>query len=1087
LLILALLCVLAQSEEAPVAKPSSAFSAYVENKGQWDEEAKFLARGSGLDLWVTRDGMVFDVYRHVAAGSSSDSGLSELLQLREEVREPQTRQVGHVVRLRFLGAGDPYAEGRGIKDGHESYFLGSDPSRWASGCRRFESARLGRLYAGIDAVFYFDGDRPRYDLIVAPGADPSQIRMSFEGADKVSLLPDGTLRLDTSVRPIQHQDLFAYQEAAGTKLRVPCRMKLERGYVTFELGHYDRTKPLVIDPLIFSTFWRTAPYKIAIDDQENVIFASYGGARFPATSGAYQQDPRVLGLTKLRYDGRALVWSTFIGGTTSIADNSVSGLRLTAGGDVILLGSTKTADFPTTSGAFRTSLAALGGQAGFACRINALGNQLMWSTFLGGSGTDIPLSLALDSEENLIIAGNTSSNDLPTTEGAFKRTRSSAREDGFVLKLNNTGTGLVWSSFLFPQRQNYDGDLGSTRAPLDKEGSLIVYGHHYLKAIPVTAGVFQNRLPAQVGMYVMKMTPDARSVTWATYIGDYTRQVRTAVVDAQNNIIIQGYSSLNHPTTSGAYDPRGRSMVLTKLHRNGTHLVWSTAIGNENRTGVAGVGAGDAVQIALDSQERVVVAGHAQQAFPTTPGAYSRVWRGRDAFDTSVWLGMLSADGSTLLHGTYVASSGPDKAIDMALDRFGQPVGVASSPWPDWPVTPGAYNTTYRHGEQHWSVFKLNMPIEPHFSILTLEPQFVTTGGALLGTVAFSHTASGPRTVSLASRDARLVVPSVVTVPAGQRRATFQIEAPSVEEQEFWVDASHGGEMRSAWIFTVKPALAQVTITPNQTIGGQLAQGRVELTGPTTAAVMVQLRSNSSVLEVPPNVQIPAGQRHATFAVTTKPVGFEALRSITATYDGRSEDGWVTLLPYIRVHSLVLNPSTVDSQSSTTATVHLTSPAQVGGATVFVHTDSSAINVPDTVVVPGGQTSTTFTVGTNRILFTATRTVFASAGGNTRAAALTILPAPQLLRIDTDKTTVKGGESFFATIRLTKPAGPGGARVFLRSNSSAIVTPEFLQFSPGQSSRTAVIQTRPVGQVFQRSFTATYFERSIDTWVTLTP
>src|SRR5690606_27083730 len=183
--------------------------AFAENRGQWPSEVLFQARLGGATAWVTSDGVTFDFY--AIEHRERDAGPLPL-------EEPERRRrEGHVVRMRFEGGHARRAVGHGRKAAYHSYFLGSDPARWAPRVPLFGEVVLEGLYDGVDLRLYDDGGRLRYDLVLVPGADASQIRMRMEGADGLSLTPEGALRMATALGPVEHRGLLAYQEGAARR------------------------------------------------------------------------------------------------------------------------------------------------------------------------------------------------------------------------------------------------------------------------------------------------------------------------------------------------------------------------------------------------------------------------------------------------------------------------------------------------------------------------------------------------------------------------------------------------------------------------------------------------------------------------------------------------------------------------------------------------------------------------------------------------------------------------------------------------------------------------------------------------------
>ena len=276
---------------------------FIENKGQWDERARFLLRSPGLDLWITDTGVVYDHHRGAHPATVT--------------RTP--------VFVTYQGAkGNATALGVGKLAEHHNYYLGDDRSRWAERVPLFSDARVQGLYEGIDAVFYLDDGRPRYDLVVAAGADPASIRMKVEGATDVAVAADGALRIATTLGTVEQRELFAYQEVDGRKRKVSCAFAVGAdGDVRLDTGAYDRSLPLVIDPVVYATYLggsghdRGHGVAIGPDGSSHVTGYTFS-ADFP-TLNAAQASLRVSRdafVTKVTPSG-ALAYSTYLGGNST--------------------------------------------------------------------------------------------------------------------------------------------------------------------------------------------------------------------------------------------------------------------------------------------------------------------------------------------------------------------------------------------------------------------------------------------------------------------------------------------------------------------------------------------------------------------------------------------------------------------------------------------------------------------------------------------------------------------------------------------------------------------------------------------------
>ncbi len=300
------------------ALAASQSQCFIENKGQWDSRAQFLAQSGGIDSWITDEGVVYDFHKFIPAQQLQPSTLNPLRSKNKGTR------IGQVVKMSFANARPAQITATGELRGKLNYFIGNDRSQWATDVRRFSEAKSQEIYDGIAVRYYVESGAPRYDLIVKPGADPSQVQMKLEGADGARVLPNGNLEIRTQLGTVEERGLTAYQETGNGKTRVPCRMTMDGNTLRFDAGGYDVTKPLIIDPLLFSTFLGGNTddqcNAVALDSADNVAVAGLTtSTNFPTTTGAYQSHLPGQGcgfVAKLSSDGRFLLFGTYLGGNS---------------------------------------------------------------------------------------------------------------------------------------------------------------------------------------------------------------------------------------------------------------------------------------------------------------------------------------------------------------------------------------------------------------------------------------------------------------------------------------------------------------------------------------------------------------------------------------------------------------------------------------------------------------------------------------------------------------------------------------------------------------------------------------------------
>ena len=369
---------------------------FIQNKGQWPKEVKYLARIGGMNAWITDFGVVYDYYK-----IKYDYSEVKLLKMPEYEKEKYKREhttiKGHVVRTNFLGKSiNTTYNGGDKKQTYYNYFIGKDKSKWASYVPLYGGVEVKGIYNGIDIKYYYDKSILRYDFIVKPGADISQINMALEGADKYTVNEKGELEIETSLGLVKHQDILAYQKSVtGIKESVKTLfVQKGNGTIGFKVGNYDKGKELIIDPLVYSTFIGGSE----VDEGHGIIIdtcrAEYGTGETlsvidATTTGAYNESSNGsydVFITKLNGKGSGLAYSTFIGGS---GDDYGWGIALDNNNNVFVTGETRSSDYPITSNVFDESYNGNGDV--FLVALNASGSDLWFSTFIGGNSNDVGL------------------------------------------------------------------------------------------------------------------------------------------------------------------------------------------------------------------------------------------------------------------------------------------------------------------------------------------------------------------------------------------------------------------------------------------------------------------------------------------------------------------------------------------------------------------------------------------------------------------------------------------------------------------------------------------------------------------------
>jgi hypothetical protein len=543
--------------------------------------------------------------------------------------------------LQFVGA-NPHApmEGADRVPGDANYLQGNDPAAWRTHVTRYGLVVYRELWPGIDLHVREQSGVLKYEFHVQPGAMPSDIRLAYAGATGLSLDGSGALRLDTAAGILSDAAPVAYQEAAGVRVPVPSGYALAAGpdnRFGFALSDtYDRTRELIIDP--------------------------------------------------------GIQYTTFLGGSS---DDIGAGIVVDGSGNAYIGGTTQSPNFPTTVGAFKRTGAANNFAEAFVTKLNASGTALIYSTFIGGSDMEFGRRIAIDASGNAYITGQTKSSNFPVTANAFDRTLNippncprcaTDNTDGFVTKLNATGSALVYSTYL--GGTEYDSPRGIA---VDAGGNAYVIGETLSADFPTTAGAFRRTYSGNYDMFVTKLNAAGSALAYSTFIGGtQVDNGERVAVDAGGNAYVMGFSSsLDFPTTAGAFDRTnngGFDVTLTKVNPSGSGLVYSTYLGGQDTDTGGGL-------VVNDAGEAYVSGGTASLNYPTTAGALGTPPDGSDVFVTRI-----NAAGSALVYSAVFGGTASEGANGIDLDAAGNAwiTGITTSA--NYPTTTNAADRSLNGG-----------------------------------------------------------------------------------------------------------------------------------------------------------------------------------------------------------------------------------------------------------------------------------------------------------------------------------------------------------------------------------------------------
>ncbi|HVF42724.1 MAG TPA: SBBP repeat-containing protein, partial [Pyrinomonadaceae bacterium] len=423
-----------------------------------------------------------------------------------------------VLRMRLVGANArARAEGSDELAGKANYFIGDDPAKWRTNVETYARVRYAEVYEGVDLVYYGNQRQLEYDFRVAPGADARAVSLEFDGADKVEVDGRGDLLLKVGGETIRQPKPVVYQEAAGARREVECAYALAKdGRVGFAVGEYDAALPLVIDPV--------------------------------------------------------LVYSTYLGGS---GGDQAWAVRVDSAGNAYIAGFTTSTNFPTSN---PIQAANAGFQDALVAKINPAGTALVYSTYLGGNGTDQSRGLDIDASGNAYVTGFTGSTNFPTAN-AFQAAQGAGNaQDVFVTKINAAGNALVYSTYL-----GGDGALEFGEGiAVDSTGSAYVTGVTDSTNWP-TLNPIQAALAGGGDNFITKFNPAGTALVYSTYLGGTDFELAEGIaLDSSGNAVITGDTrSTNYPTLNPvqAANAGGQEAFVTKVNAAGNAMLYSTYLG----------------------------------------------------------------------------------------------------------------------------------------------------------------------------------------------------------------------------------------------------------------------------------------------------------------------------------------------------------------------------------------------------------------------------------------------------------------------------------------------------------------------------
>lgn len=656
---------------------------FLANDGRWSGDMLYYTQVFGGSVFITREGEI--IY------SLPERGTSRRLVLKE----------------RFVGGGHGEVRAGERSAVQVSSYRGSDPAGWRKEISAYATVELGEVYDNIAVQVRATGQNVEKLFTVAPGGDPAELCIAVEGAGQLRTDEEGQLLANTGLGEVVFTRPVAWQQIDGRRHPVQVAYRVGEESYGFDIGEFDRSAPLWIDPLLASTFVggggeETYVKSMVIDDSGDIFLAGHTSSTdFPVTPGVvdtlYNSGGDIF-VIRMSGDLGTLEACTYLGGSALEGDYSGPVIALNAGGDVYVAGHTQSADFPVTSGAFDTTYHA--GDDMFVAKLDRDFTTLT-ATYVGGNNREFVEDMEIGAGGDVYVTGSTSSSDFPATPGAYSETYGGGFTnfgDVMVVRLSGDLSTL--------EAATYVGGSGGESAggiALDGGGGLFLVGYSWSGNFPTTAGAYDQSSNGGADLIVAHLDTALTTLNASSYVGGSTDEYGLAMsLAADGSIYISGHTaSLDFPVSPDAFDTTynsiypagtGDDAFITHIDANLTTVLASTYFGGRRWESTN--------DMAIDSKGNIYIAGSTRSPnIPITVGAYDESFNGgtsnwgRDAF-----IARLNDSLTTIHTSTFLGGTGNEWLSAMALDA-GENVCVAGgTSSPEFPVTAGSWDETFGGG-----------------------------------------------------------------------------------------------------------------------------------------------------------------------------------------------------------------------------------------------------------------------------------------------------------------------------------------------------------------------------------------------------
>ncbi len=721
--------------------PNNSNARFIQNQGQWPAQVLFGVKlGYGM-VFIEKHAITFKVYDALRAHQNYEYAHGEGEQPSEKIK-------AHAFKINFNNNAEPEAEGLYPFADYMNYFIGDDSSKWASKVAIFKEVYLRNYYEGIDLHFYESNGHLKYDIVVQPQSDPSQISFQLDGIE--SSINNGNLLLHSSIGDFIHEAPFSYQINENSKREIANKyFKNENNQYSFKIDNYNHNQKLIIDPVIvFASFTGSVAdnrgFCATYDKSGHLYIAGIAyGSGYITTIGAYNIgynggiDDVVI--SKFSSDGSTFLYSTHLGGTGCEQPHS---LVVDQQDQLSIFGTTGSTNFPTTPQAFDKSfnggaylnlnyyLEFPDGVDIFVTKFNSSGSALVGSTFIGGTYNDglndetfangmsynygdwFRGEIINDNNGNAIVVTSTTSNNFPLA-GAFQKKYAGGMHDGIVFKLNNNLSSLIFSSYL----GGYDNDAAYS-VQIDKNNDLYITGGTKSSNFPTTPGVLNASIKGGVDGFITHISASGNQIIASTFMGTSAfDQTYFIQLDNSNNVYVLGQTRGIYPITAGTYNNPNTKHFIHKLDNSLSTTIFSSTFGSNTTLMqmsptaflvsdcediyVSGWGGKTNIDVQTANYPNVGTLFGSMHGMPISADAFQSTTDGNDFY-----FAVFSKNMQSLKYGTFLGGSSVSEHVDGGTSRFDKKGNIYQAVCggcygsSDFPVTSGVWSPTNKSTNQ---------------------------------------------------------------------------------------------------------------------------------------------------------------------------------------------------------------------------------------------------------------------------------------------------------------------------------------------------------------------------------------------------